>query len=50
MINRTIYDDIAKRADGNIYIGVVGRCKNRKIYLYQALYGCTGFPTDHRFL
>ena len=28
MENVGLYQDIAKRTDGDIYIGVVGRCEN----------------------
>ena len=30
MINTALYDEIAKRADGNIYIGVVGPVRTGK--------------------
>ena len=41
MENRTIYEDIAQRTDGDIYIGVVGPCAP-EIDVYQAIYGDDG--------
>jgi len=34
MENLEIYEDIANRTDGDIYVGVVRTCKNWKIYIY----------------
>ena len=34
MENLEIYEDIANRTDGDIYVGVVRTSKNRKIYIY----------------
>ena len=39
-----IYSDIAKRTDGDIYLGVVG--PNRKIHLYKKVYGIFCAPQD----
>ena len=44
MESRNIYTDIARRTDGNIYVGVVGPVRSRKIDLYQTLYGNVGHP------
>jgi hypothetical protein len=43
MENLEIYEDIANRTDGDIYVGVVRPSKNRQIYFYQKLYGFSGF-------
>lgn len=40
-MTKDIYSDIAERTDGDIYIGIVGPVRNRKIYVYQAIYGVT---------
>ena len=37
-----IYQDIAERTGGDIYIGVVGPVRTGKIDLYQAVYGFAG--------
>ena len=34
MGNLGIYEDIANRTDGDIYVGVVRTCQNWKIYIY----------------
>ena len=34
MENLEIYEDIANRTDGDIYVGVVRTGENRKIYIY----------------
>ena len=39
MENLEIYEDIANRTDGDIYVGVVRTCKNWEIYIYKKLYG-----------
>lgn len=47
MDSRNIYNDIAQRTGGDIYIGVVGPGAHRKIHLYQAIYGGFG-DSKHR--
>lgn len=42
MENLGLYQDIAKRTDGDIYVGVVGPVRTRKINFYQKIYGLTG--------
>lgn len=37
MEDRNIYQDIAERTQGDIYIGVVGPGAHRQINLYQAV-------------
>ena len=32
--NLKLYQDIAERTEGDIYVGVVGPVRTRKIYLY----------------
>ena len=39
MENFEIYQDIAKRTEGDIYIGVVRTSKNWKINIYKKIYG-----------
>lgn len=39
MENTKLYQDIAKRTDGDIYVGVVGPVRTRKIYFYKKVYG-----------
>lgn len=34
-----VYQDMGKRTGGEIYLGVVGPGANRKIHLYQTVYG-----------
>lgn len=34
MSNLDIYKDISSRTNGDIYIGVVGPVRSRKIYIY----------------
>lgn len=41
MVN-DIYNDISRRTDGDIYIGVVGTRSNGKIYIYKKIYGIVG--------
>ena len=41
MENLGLYQDIAKRTDGDIYVGVVGPVRTRKIYFYKEIYGLT---------
>lgn len=41
MENLGLYQDISKRTDGDIYIGVVGPVRTRKIYFYKKIYGFT---------
>lgn len=42
MEDRKIYEDIALRTEGDIYIGVVGPGPDRKIHIYQAVHGDYG--------
>lgn len=44
MENLGLYQDIAKRTQGDIYVGVVGPVRTRKIYFYQKVYGFTCYP------
>ena len=37
MEERNVYQDISRRTDGDVYIGVVGQ--NGKIYIYKKVYG-----------
>lgn len=37
-----VYNDINARTNGEIYIGVVGSGTNRKINIYQTVYGNDG--------
>lgn len=39
MENLGLYQDIANRTEGDIYVGVVRTSKNWKINLYQTFYG-----------
>ena len=39
--NLKLYQDISERTDGDIYVGVVGPVRTRKIYIYQKFYGFT---------
>ena len=39
MKKTSIYNDIAKRTDGDIYVGVVGHREDGKINVYKAFYG-----------
>lgn len=32
--NLKLYQDIAERTDGDIYVGVVGPVRSRKVYFY----------------
>ena len=41
MENLGLYQDISKRTDGDIYVGVVGPVRTRKINLYKKIYGFT---------
>ena len=41
MKNLGLYENIAKRTNGDIYVGVVGPVRTRKIYFYQKIYGLT---------
>lgn len=45
--NTGIYQDIATRTAGDIYIGVVGPVARRQIDLHQALHGNADHP-EHR--
>ena len=38
MENLNLYQDIAKRTDGDIYVGVVGPVRTRKIYVHKEIY------------
>lgn len=37
-----IYKDISARTKGEIYLGVIGAVRDRKINVYQAFYGTDG--------
>lgn len=39
MENLGLYQDIANRTEGDIYVGVVGPVRTRKIYIHKAFYG-----------
>ena len=39
--NLKLYQDIAERTDGDIYVGVVGPVRTRKINFYLEFYGFT---------
>lgn len=39
MEERNVYQDISRRTDGDVYIGVVGSRQNGKIYIYKKVYG-----------
>ena len=43
-MNTSIYQNIATRTAGDIYIGVVGPVRTGKIHLYQAVHGDPGHP------
>lgn len=47
MEGANIYDIIAKRTNGDIYVGVVRAGSYRQIHLYQAFYGYAG-ASQHR--
>ena len=42
MTNKNIYQNIAARTGGDIYLGVVGPVRTGKFYVYQAFYGSDG--------
>ena len=44
MINTALYDEIAKRADGNIYIGVVGPVRTGKSTFIKRFMDVLVFP------
>ena len=46
MENFQIYRDIQARTGGDIYIGVVGPVRTRKIHLYPQVHGACGFAWD----
>lgn len=46
MDKNELYRDIARRTNGEIYIGVVGPVRTRQVNLHQALYGRYG-DTQH---
>ena len=48
--DRKIYEEIALRTEGDIYIGVVGPVRTRKIHLYQAVHGDSGHPQHRKCL
>lgn len=39
MENLGLYQDIAQRTDGDIYVGVVGPVRTRKINIYKKIHG-----------
>lgn len=39
MENLGLYQDIAQRTQGDIYVGVVGPVRTRKIHFYKKIYG-----------
>ena len=39
MENLGLYQDIAKRTQGDIYVGVVGPVRTRKIHFHKKIYG-----------
>jgi len=43
MENLGLYQDIAKRTEGDIYVGVVGPVRTRKINFYKEIYGFTRY-------
>lgn len=43
MENLEIYEDIANRTDGDIYVGVVRTSKNREVNIYKKFYGFISF-------
>lgn len=43
MENVGLYQDIAKRTDGDIYIGVVGPVRTGKSTFIKKIYGFTGY-------
>jgi stage IV sporulation protein A len=43
MENLGLYQDIAKRTEGDIYVGVVGPVRTRKINFYKKIYGFTSY-------
>ena len=50
MENLEIYEDIANRTDGDIYVGVVRTSKNRKINIYKKLYGFTSYTKHSKYI
>lgn len=38
-----VYQDIKARTNGEIYIGVVGPVRNRKIHIYKKIYEPDGY-------
>jgi len=42
-----IYQQIAERTQGDIYIGVVGPGENRKVHIHKKIYGLVGY-TEYR--
>ena len=43
MENLGLYQDIAKRTDGDIYVGVVGPVRTRKINIYKKIHGLISY-------
>ncbi len=41
MENLGLYQDIAQRTQGDIYVGVVGPVRTRKIHFYKKIHGFT---------
>ena len=39
MEERNVYQDISRRTDGDVYIGVVGPVRTGKIHIYKKVYG-----------
>lgn len=50
MENLGIYTDIANRTDGDIYVGVVGPVRTRKINFYKKLYELISFTKHSKYI
>lgn len=48
MTNSDIYESIATRTGGSVYIGVVGPVRNGQEHIYQEVYGYSRYPEHHR--
>lgn len=44
----SVYRDIQARTGGEIYLGVVGPGADRKVHIYQTVYGADGTARYHR--
>lgn len=44
----SIYKDIKNRTNGEIYIGVVGPCQNRKINIYKEFHEFSNYSKHKR--